>query len=106
MQQHSGSGDNIAQTGERSIGKVGDGSVAQTGDNATASVGETKGAPPPEWPPMRWVRLFAFVVGVVVLVLTALSVIGNWKVGVAIGLILMGGSGLPTALKLLGIGGG
>jgi hypothetical protein len=54
---------------------------------------------------MKIARAVAFCIGVVLVVLAATGVIEQ-KAGFAGGVILMGGAaGLPTALKILGVGG-
>ena len=55
---------------------------------------------------MKIARAAAFCIGVVLIVLAATSVLDQ-KAGFGGGIILTGGAaGLPTALKILGVGGG
>lgn len=54
---------------------------------------------------MKVLRALAFLAGIVLIVLGAVSVI-DFKTGLVAGVVLMGGSVSPLLLKLLGIGGG
>jgi hypothetical protein len=85
ISQEGGSGPNIAQTGERSIAQTGAQSSVQVQQGAPAAV-EAQ-----EPRAMQTARVIAFLMGVIIAVLTAASVI-SVPVGVPIAALLMGGA--------------